>query len=214
MKTALFNDLPTERTCNHCGETKPREEMVITRLHTEGIFYMRPKCKACHNKRERGHRRDYKAQYLQNWRKKNAEVNKSYWSNAEQRERARLRAAARSEVDKNAIAIQRRFLTQGVNISIHEAREYLAQYGRCYPTRFGLTPRGLAECERIRSRLRSRNVDRRRRQSAFEIRLMVYEEGGIFVIQPDQQPIPYAAAAERMRNYQRQSHSRSMEAPV
>jgi hypothetical protein len=100
------------------------------------------------------------------------------------------------------------------NITITEARELLAKFGRCYPTRYGLTKSGLLECERIRSRLRVRNVDARRRQTAFEIRLMVYEEsvatdGGYnpprrnLVIPPDQQPIPYESRAENLRRYHR-----------
>jgi hypothetical protein len=211
---AKITDLPEQGHCNKCDETKPREEMCVVRRRDLGGFYMRPKCKACHNAQERGHRRDYKREYQRRWRRENKALNDSYFKNDQVREYAKLRARQFSRDHKDALAIQRRMAARGYNIAISEARELLATYGRCYPTRYGLTKAGLAECEKIRGRLRTRNVDPRRRQTAFEIRLMVYEEavavdGGYnkprlnLIIPPDQQPVPYASRAERLRQYHR-----------
>lgn len=170
----------------------------------DGIF-------ACNNIAERGHRREYKRQYLKNWRKNNPELNNSYWKgDAQVREAARVRAATRSQADKDAIAIQRRLRTQGESVTIAEARELLAKYGRCYPSRYGLTDLGLRRCEQIRSRLRNRKGKRAsfgyQMLSSFEIRVMVCEESegekGL-VIPPDQQPVPYQKAAENLRRYHR-----------
>lgn len=208
-RATKYEDLPSEYGCNICGETKPLVDLCLTR--TEGIYQLRPRCKACHNELERGHRRDYKRRYLQNWRKNNAVLNDSYWKdNPEVREAARVRAANRSQADKDAIAIQRRLRTQGQIVTIDEARELLAKYGRCYPSRYGLTVRGLARCEQIRSRLRNRKGKRTsfgyQMLSSFEIRVMVYEESDeepSYIIPPDQQPIPYQKAAEKLRQYHR-----------
>lgn len=203
-RAAKYEGLPSEYTCNICEKTKPLVEMCLVR--SNGMYRLRPRCKKCHNKRELGHRRDYKRKYLQRWRKQNAAVNESYWrGNKQVREHARIRAATRSREENDAIAIQRRLRTKGESVTIAEARELLAQYGRCYPTRFGLTKKGLAMCERIRSRLRNR-TEKHRMLSSFEIRLMVYEESAEeigLVIPPEQQPIPYQKAAERLRQYHR-----------
>lgn len=185
--------------------------MIIQYWKTEGFYYFRPRCKACNNTREQGHRRDYKRKYLQRWRKQNAEVNDSYWcGNVRVREAARIRAANRSREETDAIAIQRRLRTQGESVTIAEARGLLALYGGCYPTRYGLTDRGLRRCEQIRSRLRNRSGKPSsfgyQMLSSFEIRVMVYEESEeepFLIIPRDQQPIPYQKAAERLRQWHR-----------
>ena len=198
-------NLPAHGTCNKCGETKPRDEMVVFRRRADKTFYMRPRCKACHNDAERGHRREYKAEYLRKWRKRNKALNDSYWKDNERaKEQARINASRRFNDNHDAMLIQGRMCRRGMNVSLVEAKELLEKYGRCYPTRFGLTDKGLKECERIRSRMRARS-DRRRMPSAFEIRVMVYEDDDCeyrFVIRPDRQPVPYQVAADRLRRYQ------------
>lgn len=210
-KTDRYEDLPSERTCNTCGETKPRDEMIIQFRRTDGkpYYYFRPKCKACHNAHEQGHRRDYKRKYLQNWRRNNAKLNESYWKDNDQvREAARVRAQNFSQEHKDAIAIQRRLRNRGEFVTIEEARELLAKYGRCYPTRFGLTKAGQRRCEQIRSRLRNRSARPGsfgyRMMTSFEIRLMVYEESEEDVhllISPELQPVPYQAAASNLKRF-------------
>lgn len=209
FKTDRFEQLPMSRTCNRCGETKLREQMIIQHRHDDSgnYYYFRPLCKDCHNDRERGHRRAYKTKYLQNWRKKNADVNDSYWRNDQSREAAKVRAQKFTQEQKDAIAIQRRLRTRGEFVTIAEARELLEKYGRCYPTRFGLTSKGLDRCEQIRSRLRARaSKSGRRVLSSYQIRIMVYEESeeepGL-VLAPLEQPVPYEKAAERLRQYHR-----------
>lgn len=211
-KQDRLQDLPAERTCNRCGETKPRAEMIVQHRREKGstYYYFRPLCKECNNAKERGHRREYKRNYLRRWRRENAAVDRSYWDNDHAREAAKLRAQRFTQEHREALAIQRRMLTHGVQISIEEARELLAKYGRCYPTRFGLTRKGLLECEKMRNRLRNRGVDRRRRMSAFEIRCLVYEENdgnfgtsSSWVITPECQPVPYKHASRRLKQYHR-----------
>lgn len=195
--------LPPEHICNLCGETKLIAEMSVVYIRREKYYKLRPRCKTCHNERERGFRREYKRKYLQNWRKNNAKLNESYWKdNPVVREKARLNAEKRLKTDGEAIAIQRRMNKRGMNISIAEARELLEKFGRCYPSRFGLTEKGRREVERIRSRMRSRKA---RRISVFQIRLMVYEDGieDGFVIAPKLQPVPYRQAAENLRRFHR-----------
>jgi alkylated DNA repair protein (DNA oxidative demethylase) len=219
MKAAKLEDLPVEGHCNHCDKTKPRAEMIVTRLRAEKVYYMRPKCKECHNAHERGYRRDYKRLYLQKWRKNNADVNTAYWKdNPVVREKARITAAVfRSNPDnKDAVAIQRRMRKRGHQVTLEEARELLAKYGRCYPTRYGLTTQGRRECERIRSRQRGFD-NRHRRLSSFDIRLMVYEdsdENPVFLIPPAKQIEPYQKAARNMRNYQRSIGSELLVSPA
>ncbi|MBK6589862.1 MAG: hypothetical protein IPG22_16365 [Acidobacteria bacterium] len=211
FKTDRFDQLPLSRTCNKCGKDKMRDEMIIQHRHDDSgnYYYFRPRCKDCNNSAERGHRREYKTKYLQNWRKQNAEVNESYWRNDETREAAKVRARSFSQDHKDAIAIQRRLYNRGEQVTIAAARELLALYGRCYPTRYGLTLKGLKRCEQIRSRLRSRS-EKYRMLSSFEIRVMVYEESeeevGL-VIPPEQQPIPYPKAAENLRNFHQRKNA-------
>lgn len=203
MKAALLKDLPAEKMCNRCTSTKPLEEMVVQHRKSLGYYYVRPICKACHNAKERGHRREYKARYLAQWRKRNASLVKSYWDNDAYRENAARRADKRFRANHAALLIQGRLHRRGMTVTLAEAQELLERFGPCYPTRFGLTEAGLRECERIRGRLRNRNVERRRRQTPTEIRMMVYEEGGRFVIPPDQQPMPYQKASERLKQWHR-----------
>lgn len=210
FKTDRFDQLPASRTCTRCGETKPRVEMIVQHRREKNgasYYYFRPLCKACNNARERGHRIEYKKRYRNQWRRQNAALTRSYWDNPVSREAARVRAANFSREQKDAIAIQRRQRSRGELLTIEECRELLAKYGRCYPTRFGLTAKGKAECERIRSRLRAKAKKTGRRVlSIYEIRLMVYEqsedEPGL-IIPPDEQPQPYQASAERMRKLRR-----------
>lgn len=120
-----------------------------------------------------------------------------------------MRAANFTQEQKDAIAIQRRLRKRSEFVTIDEARELLTLYGPCYPTRYGLTPRGLARCEQIRSRLRNKTAKRNgsfgyRMLSSFEIRVMVYEESDeepSLIIPPDQQTRPYQKAAERLRQW-------------
>lgn len=211
MKAKLLKDLPTSRTCNRCDIDKPREEMIVQHRNDKGgYFYMRPICKDCYNAKERGHRREYKRKYLENWRKKNRALDKSYRQTDHYREKAAKRSYTYFKANHAAILIKKRLAFRDIHVTLDEAKEMLEQFGPCYPTPQGLTKKGLRECERIRSRLRVRNVDRRRRQTAVEIRMMVYEEAGDFVIPPDQQEMPYRSRSERMK--QRHRNKRIMEA--
>src|SRR6185295_11057083 len=85
VKAAAPSLLPSEGFCSHCGKLKPIGEMLVVHRKREGDYYMRPRCKQCHNKRERGHRREYKRNYLRAWRKRNAALNESYWRDAPDR---------------------------------------------------------------------------------------------------------------------------------
>lgn len=199
MIVSQLSDLPAEYTCKLCGETKPTVEMCVVRTH--GGLRLRPRCKKCHNERERGHRREYKRNYLRRWRRRNKALTDSYWKDNDQiRERSRIRARAYVEKNHDVIAIRRRLSRRGISVTMGEAHELLATYGRCYPTRYGLTPEGLRECERIRSSQRRRGA--KRKLTALEIRLMVYEDG--LFIKPSRQPVPYKAAARNMSRWQRQ----------
>lgn len=195
-------DLPDQHTCNVCNQTKPVDEMIVIYNRKEKVYYLRPRCKDCHNKKERGHRREWKRNYLRAWRKRNRQVNESYWKdNADVREQGRLNAARRLANPEyhEAVLIQGRLRRQlKLRITIVEAKELLAQFGRCYPSRFGLTEAGLRECERIRSTMRRNGT--KKRFSAIQIRMMVYEDG--YFINPSRQPQPYQNAAEKLRRWQ------------
>jgi hypothetical protein len=174
--------------------------MVLVRLRRENLYYLRPRCKSCHNGRERGHRREWKRKYLQRWRAKNAKLNESYWKGSDRvRERGRVNAARRFKENHDALLIQGRLRRRGMPVSINEAKELLRKYGPCYPSRFGLTRAGLKECERIRSVQRRRNP--RCRLSPVEIRIMVYEDG--LHIKPSRQRRPYKESAKKLRKWQR-----------
>jgi len=167
--------------------------------------------KYCHNKRERGHRREYKTNYLQKWRKSNAELNESYWRQRLQDKRVEVNATAYRHFRKNhaAILIQMRLRNHGFKVSLKEAKRLLRKFGRCYPMRSGLTRAGLRECERIRSRQRIHGQT----YSAVEIRMMVYEAGNEeydelegrqenkWVVPPVDQPHPHRQRGERLRRW-------------
>lgn len=176
--------------------------MIVIFNRGTKTYYVRPRCKECHNAAEQGYRREYKREYLRKWRQKNRQLNDSYWKdNPTVRERCRINAARRLAKDHDAILIQGRMSRKGMNVSIEEAKELLKKYGRCYPTLYGLTDKGRKECERIRARLRKRA---RRVPPSFMIRLMVYEDDDgeyKFVLRPELQPQPYQIAAQRLKNY-------------
>ena len=199
-KAARVDELPLEFKCNACGLVKPRESIIITFIKAEKFYYLRPRCKDCNNERERGHRRDWKRKYLQAWRKRNKQLNDSYWKGSERvREQSRMRAAKLWQEKHAAILIQGRLNRHGHRVTLKEAEALFERFGCCYPTRFGLTPTGLRECERIRSRMRKNK--NRLRLSALDIRIMVYEDG--LFITPKKQRQPYQAAAKRLRDWHR-----------
>lgn len=191
-------ELPTTYGCRKCGQEKPVGEMIVGRVRKTGKVFLRPRCKACQNAFERGRRLEYKRAYRRRWRRHNAELNETYWRKRCEANGEAIAARARQRFcrDHAAILIQGRIRRQlGMTLPIAEARELARQFGPCYPTRFGLTPGGLHECERIRSRLR------RARQAIrpIEIRMMVYADG--HYIKPNRQKTPYRIVAERMRRW-------------
>lgn len=209
MRVRSRADLPAVYRCRLCGKDKVIDDMVL--VHTEGLYVLRPRCKACHNARERGHRREWKAKYLRLWRKRNSELAESYRTKKtpeELREYYRANAARYRARHGDALAIQRRLRGRGLHIPIAEADDLLKRFGPCYPTRLGLTPAGLRECERIRARLRRIGSP----LEAFEIRMMVYEDGenkdnvvaeakSDYYIKPAEQKAPYQDAAEHLRQW-------------
>lgn len=217
-----FTELPEQYGCAKCGDTKPIGEMVVVRLKTRNKIMLRPRCKKCNNERERGHRREWKRKYLRRWRRDNAELNESYWRG---RDRVTQNAYAYKHFRKNhaAVLIQGRMRRQtGMCISLAEARKLLRKYGRCYPTRWGLTPRGLRECERIRSRFRLARKSGKKVEMPrpVEIRMMVYADGceadpaegsgpDNFVIAPRLQKQPYQRAAQTLRRWHSEQRNRT-----
>lgn len=194
-------DMPREYGCIQCKATKPIAEMVVVHRKKTNDYLLRPRCKSCHNSRERGHRREYKRNYLRRWRKWNPELNESYWRQAAEQNRSITNAGARARFrrEHSSILIQGRLRRRlGICVSITEARRLAKKYGPCYPTRFGLTPAGLRECERIRSRMRAAGKSYR----LIEIRMMVYEDG--HYMKPSRQPIPFRRAAEQLRRWHEQ----------
>lgn len=208
MIAATLAGLPEKYGCRLCGDEKPIAEMILIRRRRTQDFLLRPRCKECHNKRERGNRREYKTKYLRRWRANNPELNESYWKQAHSDNREAYNSRAYKHFRKNhaAILIQGRLRRKGVRVSLREAKKLLRVFGRCYPTRYGLTTAGLRECERIRSSMR-RNGEH---LSGLEIRMMVYEDGADndsddnFVIPPADQPRPYQTRARQLRRYQAQ----------
>lgn len=203
MRFADIKNLPETHRCNLCGSEKPIVEMSVVYIRREKHYKLRPRCKPCHNERERGRNRERKTAYQRRWRARNRALNESYWKgNPARREQARKSAEKQRRENGAAIAIRRKMNKRGMDITIAEAKELLEKYGRCYPGIAGLTETGRRECERIRSRLRKRGG---RVLSSFKIRLMVYEDGAEndFVIPPALQPIPYEKQAERGRQWQR-----------
>lgn len=208
-RAARLEDLPAEGHCVLGNHTKPRSEMVVYRSKRDG-YVMRPRCKECHNAGERGHRREYKRNYLRAWRRRNKSLDRSYWNNPTQRRKSTLRARGYRERDGEAITIQRRLREQlNERVTLAEARELLLKFGPGYPTRYGLTEEGLRECERIRSRLRSaaRRNRHRVRVRNIEIRVLVYQDavdsgravdsvrGPALMIEPGLQKSRYSGAS-------------------
>jgi hypothetical protein len=206
MKVKSPDLLPAEYECKLCHLTKPIAEMMVVYVRREKVYRLRPRCKKCHNERERGHRREYKRNYLQRWRRENAAVNKSYWNNEHVREQMRVNAARRLEKDRDAILIQGRMNRRGMGISLKEARELLKRFGPCYPSRLGLSQKGLRECERIRSALRRSG---KKRFSMFEIRLMVYDDEKSNYIKPHLQKRPYQNQSKRLREWQQSRRAKA-----
>lgn len=198
MIAKTLQELPEKYVCKHCKAEKPIAEMVLVRLRKQKCFLLRPRCKACHNERERGHRREYKRAYLRRWRKWHPELNESYWRQRAKETRLQTNARAYNRFIRHhaAILIQGRLRRRlGTSVSLAEASRLAAKYGCCYPTRYGLTPDGLRECERIRSRMRAIG----QRVSPVEIRMMVYEDG--YYIKPSRQRMPYRRAADQLRRW-------------
>ncbi len=206
MKAISLDLLPNEYRCKLCDTTKPLAEMIVVYQRREKHYRLRPRCKECHNGRERGHRREWKRKYLQTWRKKNAKLNESYWRNNETKERCRVYAKKRFDEKHEALLIQGRMRRRGHPIGIAEAEELLKRFGPCYPSKLGLSKKGLRECERIRSALRRQ---KKARISMFEIRLMVYDDDKSNYIKPERQKKPYQHSANHLRKWhQEKKHDR------
>jgi len=205
---ARLADLPTEGFCLLCEITKPTVEMVVAHLRKQKLYRMRPRCKDCHNKRERGHRREYKRNYQRRWRADNKKLEQSYWQNdPERKKKNRTTMAARVDKLHYAILIQSR-LRRRLNLktSTAEAEALLKRFGPCYPSRFGLTPEGLRAVERLRATMRRE----KKGHKAVELRIVVYEQG--LFIEPDQQPLPYQNAAQKLRDHrQREKREKGLE---
>jgi hypothetical protein len=207
MRAKSLQELPANYGCNVCGEEKPVAEMMLAR--TGNLFRLRPRCKACNNAAERGHRREYKTKYLRRWRKWNPELNESYWRQSAKEKRVETNARCYNRFVSNhaAILIQGRLRRRlGMKVSIAECRRLAKKFGCCYPSQFGLTPDGLKECERIRSRMRAVGE----KVSQIEIRMMVYEDG--YYIKPNRQRMPYQRAAERLRRWHQSRKSSAAKA--
>lgn len=208
MKVKSPTELPETYGCKKCGQTKPVAEMLVVHRKREGDYYLRPRCKACHNALEAGHRREYKRKYLQQWRRKNADLARSYWDTPEVKQQITKRANRYWQENREAKLIQGRLQRHGVPCTIAEAREYLKQYGPNYPTAHGLTPTGLKAVEQIRSKMKRTG---KQRMTSFEIRLMVYEdsqEDSKLVIKPGAQKFPYKHSSKRLRAWQQQQRDR------
>jgi hypothetical protein len=207
MRFKSLDQLPKEHRCLTCKATNPIAEMIVIRERRTGHILLRSRCKECHNKSERGSRREYKTKYLRRWRARNPELNESYWRQAHADNREAYNARQYQHFKKNhaAVLIQGRLCRKGMNVTLREAKKLLRKFGRCYPTRYGLTAKGLAECERIRGSMRRGSEY----LPSFEIRMMVYEDGidkdgdDNFVIPPAEQPRPYQSRARRLRLYQK-----------
>ena len=203
MDYASIAELPETATCLKCGETKPIVKMIVIRMRGTGAIRVQSRCKDCNNRHERGHRREWKTAYLRKWRAVNKDLNESYWRGRSLEHQAEI---ARRHFRKNhaALLIQGRLRRRlGMSLPLEEARKLLRRFGPCYPTRFGLTAKGLKEAERIRGRLRAN----RQHVPAVEIRMMVYEDQKSFFVKPRLQVMPYQSAARQLRAWHaRQGH--------
>ena len=198
MIVKSINEIPASYVCNQCGHEKEIGKIVVVHLRKEGVYLIRCRCKDCNNRRERGHRREWKTRYLRRWRGENPELNESYWRKAAaDKTKTNARAMVHFLDNHHAILIQGRLRRRlRMHVSLKEARNLLSEYGPCYPTVHGLSRKGLEECERIRSRLRRLGV----KPNLVEIRIMVYADGRY--IHPKKQKIPYQYAAEKLRRWQ------------
>lgn len=198
-----MDQMPKTGLCRKCMEEKPIKEMIVVRHKKQKKFSLRCRCKKCHNEKERGYRREYKTKYLRRWRKNNPELTESYWKDHQAENRPIMAERARKRIEKYhyAILIQGRMKRRlGTSITVHEAQELLRTFGPCYPTRFGLTPSGLRECERIRSA--QRRLPAGKRDKPVEIRMMVYADSKHHFIKPRLQKPPYQTAAQRLSQWQ------------
>lgn len=198
VKVQSMSELPEKGHCLKCDSDKPIAEMIVVRLRGSRLIYLRPRCKACHNERERGHRREWKRNYLRRWRRWNAELNESYWRQRNAEKRTELSAAAyqRFRKDHAALLVQGRLRRRlGMRVPLEEAKQLVETYGVCYPTRYGLTELGLRECERIRSSMRriGKHLD------PVEIRMMVYADG--HYEKPRRQKMPYQHASRQLQRW-------------
>ena len=191
-------ELPLESVCKVCLLSKPVAEMIVIFSRAGKKYYLRPRCKECHNQKERNHRREWKRNYLKKWRKNNVQTTKSYYDNDIAREKAKHNAARRYKKNQSALLVQKRLKNHGLKVSIEEAKDLVNKYGWCYPLPSGLTVRGKKEVERIRSTFRRR----KKKYNLFEIRMMVYEddcEKYYFVIEPSKQPSPFHSTPDQPR---------------
>lgn len=200
-------DLPSEGFCVQCDATKPIAKMLVVHMRKEKLYRLRPRCKDCHNKRERGHRREWKREYLRQWRANNKSLDRSYWKNDPDRKtKTRLAMALRHSGElHHALLIQGRLRRQlGLKISTAEAEALLRKFGPCYPSKYGLTPEGLRAVERLRSTMRRNHKE----YKVVELRVIVYEQG--LFIAPDQQTPPYQHAARTLSNLQRTKRQKDL----
>jgi hypothetical protein len=204
MIVKSISEIPASYVCNRCGHEKPIGEIVVVHLRKEGVYLIRRRCKDCNNRKERGHRREWKRRYLRRWRRENPKLNESYWRKASA-DKTKVNTHARAHFKNNhhAILIQGRLRRRlGMHVTLNEARSLVSEYGPCYPSMQGLSRKGINQCEQIRSRLRHRGI----RPNLVEIRMMVYADG--YYIKPRKQKIPYQYAAENLRRWWKTSTER------
>lgn len=165
MTFASAAALPPSAICRQCGAEKPLAQMVVLRQRGTGRLRVRPRCKDCHNARERGHRREWKRNYLRGWRALHPDLDRQYYQAAAERNEARLRQQrlSRFRRDHAAYLIQGRLRKRGILCPLAEARELLREYGPAYPLVCGLNRAGRREAERLRSQARRRGRPFRRR---------------------------------------------------
>lgn len=168
MKYESMAALPETGTCRLCGQTKPVAEMIVLRSRRDRHVHLRARCKECHNQRERGRRRAWKTSYQRAWRKRHADLNRSYWQARDKSEQA-ARSLAFRHGHIEAARIQERMRTRGYHLDWRSARELLQQYGPAYPLACGLNEVGQREVERLRSTARRRGEARRRRDIVMEV---------------------------------------------
>lgn len=204
MKFLKLSDLPETHNCNICGQDKPVAEMLVIQSKKTRTYDLRRRCKVCHNQKQKGHRLDYKRNYLKRWRARHPKLNKSYQQKPECKRKNRRRVYEYFTRNHEAILIKGRMQRRGIECTLSEAQRFLERFGPCYPSRYGLTAAGQRECERIRATMRRRGSALKLRN--IDIRMMVYEDG--LFIAPELQPKPYQKAAERLRELKRSQRER------